>query len=595
MKKKTKENVGVLLHKDGASFRVWAPFAESVAVTGSFNNWQQHPMESEGDGYWFVDVAGVVAGEEYKFAIKNGNTLLVRNDPRALQLTTDSGNSVIVDPYFDWGSDAFVAPPINEQVIYELHIGTFHRIDASTQGTFGTAIEKLDYLASLGINMIEVMPIGSMYMDRGWGYASDYIYAVESLYGGRYEFLEFVKAAHQRNIGVIVDVVYNHFGPDTSMDLWQYDGWSQDGKGGIYFYNDWRSATPWGDTRPDYGRSEVRQYITDNVRMWLIDCHVDGLRVDSTIFIRNVKGQNNDPANDLPDGWKLLQEVTATAHEVKPGAIVIGEDSSGNDYITKPVDAGGAGFSSQWEVGFPHSMRDVLVAVRDEDRSLQELARIMTSLYNGDPFQRVIYVDSHDSAANGSARLNEEISPGDPGSLFARRRSLIAAALILTMPGLPMLFQGQEFMEGGSFNDWQELRWDKIDQFKGVVLAYQHLIALRKNIYHNTRGLEGASSKILQQDDTNKVLVYHRWDKGGFGDDVVMVINFGNHIQKEYDVLLPVAGRWAVRFNSDWSGYSPDFGDISPASVVAGEDGKARIDLGSYSVLILSQDDSGAK
>jgi 1,4-alpha-glucan branching enzyme len=595
MSKGTKKNIGVVLHKDGASFRVWAPFAEAVSVTGSFNGWDRHPMESEGDGYWFADINGVVAGEEYKFAITNNGKILLRNDPRALQLTTDSGNGIIVDKEFDWGTDTFVAPPVNEQVIYELHIGTFNRIDASTQGTFRTAIERLDYLAALGINMVEIMPIGSMYMDRGWGYASDYIYAVESLYGGRYEFLEFVKAAHERGIGVVLDVVYNHFGPDTSMDLWQFDGWSQDGKGGVYFYNDWRRVTPWGDTRPDYGRPEVQQYITDNVRMWLQDCSVDGLRVDSTIFIRNVKGQNNDPSNDLADGWKLLQEITATSHKVKPAAIVIGEDTSGNEYITKPVEEGGAGFASQWEVGFPRLVRNLLVPDRDENRSLHELAAILTQAYNGNAFQRVIYADSHDSAANGSARLNEELSPADPGSIFARRRSLIAAAIILTTPGMPMLFQGQEFMEGGSFNDWQELHWERAERFKGMVLAYQHLIALRKNEYNNTKGLTGGSCTVLHQDDSNKILAYHRWDEGGSGDDVVVIINFGHKSQNGYELAFPGKGTWTVRFNSDWKGYSEDFENVTTSTVEVSDKSVGRINIGAYSVLILSQDSEAAR
>ena len=146
------------------------------------------------------------------------------------------------------------------------------------------------------------------------------IYAVETLYGGRYQLLEFVKAAHEKGIGVILDVVYNHFGPDKNLDLWQFDGWNQDGKGGIYFYNDWRAKTPWAETRPDYGRPEVQQYILDNVRLWMHDCRLDGLRIDSTIFIRNAKGHaNDDPDNDLTDGWRVAPEYKFTGEKNKTG------------------------------------------------------------------------------------------------------------------------------------------------------------------------------------------------------------------------------------------------------------------------------------
>jgi 1,4-alpha-glucan branching enzyme len=361
MDKTGKKNVGVIFGGNGVSFRVWAPFAQEVSVIGSFNNWSPTSMKKEDGGYWHVEVTEAMAGQEYKFAITSANGKFNKNDPRSYQLTTAAGNSVIVDQTFDWENDKFEAPDFNKQVIYELHIGTFNRPDASASGTFETAMAKLDYLSDLGINMIELMPISTMANDRGWGYATDYIYAIESLYGGRKQFLEFVKAAHSKGIGVILDVVYNHFGPDGALDLWQFDGWSQDGHGGIYFYNDWRSETPWGATRPDFGRLEVREYITDNVRMWMSDCHLDGLRVDSTIYIRNVKGHNNDPGNDLSDGWGLLQEISTIVRETNPRSISIAEDVSGNDYITKPDGAGGAGFSAQWEVNFPHVLIRTIV------------------------------------------------------------------------------------------------------------------------------------------------------------------------------------------------------------------------------------------
>ena len=235
MGKKTKKDVGALVRSSGVSFRVWAPFAESVAVSGSFNEWGQHPMESEGDGYWYALVRGAKAGQEYRFVISNGEKELRRNDPRAMNITTLAGNSVVVDPAFDWGDDYVPAIPKEEQIIYELHIGTFNRTDPATTGTFETAMTKLDYLKNLGITTIELMPIGGMMMEREWwGYTPEYMYSVENLYGGRHQLLEFVKAAHARGIAVILDVVYNHFAADNHLDLWQFDGWSENNKGGIY-------------------------------------------------------------------------------------------------------------------------------------------------------------------------------------------------------------------------------------------------------------------------------------------------------------------------------------------------------------------------
>jgi 1,4-alpha-glucan branching enzyme len=589
MNEPAKKDVGAILHGDKAVFRVWAPFAKSVAVGGSFNNWAHTPLNTENDGYWSVEIASVLAGQEYKFVINDGSKDIFKNDPRSLSVTTSMGSSVVVDTNFDWEDDRFDPIPLNKQVIYELHIGTFNRPDPAESGTFETAMAKLDHLAEMGVNMIELMPISTMMDDRGWGYATNYIYSIESLYGGRKQFLEFVKKAHQKGIGVILDVVYNHFGPGGGLDLWQFDGWNQDGHGGIYFYNDWRSDTPWGATRPDFGRLEVREYISDNVRMWMRGCHLDGLRADSTIYIRNVKGHNDDPGNDLSDGWSILQDINSLVQEIKPGAITIAEDVGANNYVTKPKAEGGAGFCSQWEVTFPHALRSALDVIDDNNRNISEISSQLLHKFNNDVFQRVVYSDSHDSASNGGARLNEEIAPGNSENIFARKRSLIAAAIVLSSPGIPMLLQGQEFMQGGSFNDWQALDWKKAKDFAGIVMAHKHLISLRKNEFGNTAGLIGQSLKILHQSEENKLLAYHRWENGGIGDDVIVVINFTNREQRDYLINFPKDGIWKVRFDSSWKGYSSDFEEMGVSETIS-ENGQAKINLAPYSVAILSQD-----
>lgn len=584
-----KKDVGAFLRRHGVSFRVWAPMADAVSVSGAFNGWSESPLESEQDGYWAGMVEGAVAGQEYKFVIHRGSETYYRNDPRALHFTISAGSSVIADPAFDWGDDAFTPIPFDQQVIYELHVGTFNRPDAATVGTFGDVIARLDYLASLGINMIELMPIGSMLADRGWGYAIDYIYAVESLYGGRYGFLQLVKAAHARGIGVILDVVYNHFGPDEKLDLWCFDGWQEDGKGGIYFYNDWRAKTPWGNTRPDFGRVEVQQYILDNVRMWLHDCRVDGLRVDSTIFIRNVEGHNDDPATDLPEGWMLLQNINRLIHKINPAAITIAEDIGANDYLTKTAYVGGAEFSSQWELGFPQALRECLGT---DDPLFVNMTGILGQLgrrYNDDAFQRVIFTDSHDSAANGSARLSHVISGGDNDGVFARRQMLLAATLLLTAPGIPMIFQGQEFMTGGSFNDWQALDWSRAETYAGMVAAYQQLIALRKNTERVTAGLQGPNINLFHVNENDKVLAYHRWLGGGPKDDVVVVVNFGAAQRENYSLNFPQNGIWKVRFNSTQKSYGRDFSGTDIPDVTV-QSGMGTLTLPPSSAIIFSQD-----
>lgn len=589
----TSKHLGSTVHDNGVDFAVWAPFAKEVALLQSVEfDWIEKPMASDGLGYWTIENIDAEPGQMYKYRITTQNgEKLDRNDPYARQLTdSDNGSSVIVARDFEWeGSENFVSAPKQEAIIYELHVGTFNKPDASTNGTFATAIEKLDYLQSLGVNYVELMPVTSMAASHGWGYAPNSIFSIENAYGGRHGLLEFVKACHQKGIGVIIDVVYNHFFLET--DLWQYDGWNENDMGGIYFYNDeQRGMTPWGG-RPDYGRPEVRQFILDNVAMWFAEFKVDGLRVDSTIYMRNTDGNNDKPELDIPDAWSLMQEVNELARKINPNALMIAEDNASNDGIVTSVKDGGMGFNTQWEVGFPHVIRDALGITNNESQPpLQGVEWELGHTYTGDAFDKVIFADSHDTAANGSSRLNEAITPGNAESLSARQRVLLASTVTLTAPGVPMLLQGQEFMQEGTFNEWKMLEWNKTKQFEGIVLAHQHLIGLRLNKHDNTRGLLGQHTEVIHRDDTNNVIAYHRKDQGGPLDDTVVIINFSNQIFKDYELSLPYEADWQVRFNSCWEGYSVDFHQTEFNSAKAENDGKTSIHLAAFSAIILSVD-----
>lgn len=583
-----RQKLGATLSGNSVTFCVWAPFATAVSVliNDSFT-FTETPMANK-DGYWSVTVDDVEIGRSYKYRITDaaGNTT-DRNDPYARQLTdSDLGASVIVDPHIDWDDTAQPVIPKEEHIIYELHVGTFHRPDASTSGTLDSAIEKLDYLASLGITTIELMPITSMATSTGWGYNPTHLFAIENAYGGRRGLLNFVTACHKRGLAVIVDVVYNHF--YEKSDLWQFDGWNEHNQGGIYFYNDERGTTPWG-VRPDYGRPEVRQYILDNVTMWLADYKLDGLRLDSTTYMRNTRGPEGGPDTAIEDAWTLLQDITTLAHKINPQALVIAEDSSGDASVTQSVKEGGAGFDAQWGISFPQGIRAGL-GLENANYYDGSLRRELESTYNDEAFQKVVFGDSHDTAANGAERLNEAATPGNAGSIFARQYGLIANAITLTAPGIPMILQGEEFMQGGHFNDWQQLDWDRTTQFAGIVLAHQHLINLRLNHYQNTAGLTGKSINVFHQDEDNQVLAYHRWHKGGVCDDTLVIINFSDKRFKEYQLTVPIAGSWRVRFNSSWKGYSSDFNETKPSLVPTDENQTITLPLADYNVLILSQD-----
>ena len=585
--------MGALLFDGGVAFRVWAPNAEEVSVVGDFNRWnsQANPLQPEGNGYWYGEVARAKVGQGYRFWLRTPRGVVTRIDPYAREVTNSTGNGVIHDAHFDWEGDNFHIDAWNRLVVYELHIGSFAPDADQAPGTFAKALENLAHLKELGVNAVQIMPVAEFAGDRSWGYNPADIFAVESSYGGPNALKNFIKELHREGIAVILDVVYNHFGPGD-LDLWQFDGWSEHGGGGIYFYQDDRAETPWGHTRPDYGRDAVRRFIYDNAMMWLDEYHVDGLRYDATVYIRTVNGS---PARELPDGWSLLQWINGDIAARFPGRILIAEDLQDNEWLTKPVPEGGAGFSAQWDASFVHPIRAAVIAADDAQRSMPALAAIVARKYNGAAFQRVIYSESHDEVANGKARVPQEISPEDPQGFYAQKRSTLAAALVFTAPGVPMLFQGQEFLQGMWFRDDVPLDWHQRAEYHGILRLYRDLIHLRLDRGGVTRGLTGQHVQVYHANDQDNVIVFRRWEAGGPGDEVVVVANFAGAAKENYRVGFPAEGTWRLRFNSDAKVYSDDFSDFAAGDVQAAAEGydgmpaAGTLAVGPYTVLIYSQ------
>jgi 1,4-alpha-glucan branching enzyme len=581
------DGMGALPYDGGVAFRVWAPNAQQVWVTGDFNEWADDatPLSDEGNGNWYAEVAGAVVGQEYKYVIRNGDQLLRRIDPYARQVTNSVGNGVIYSHgEFDWEGDDYALPGHHELVIYEVHIGSFYTKPEEGVGTLELAMTKFDHLVKLGVNAIQVMPIAEFAGDLSWGYNPAHVFAVESAYGGPDAFKTFVREAHKKGLAVILDVVYNHFGP-SDLDLWQFDGWSENDKGGIYFYNDHRSNTPWGDTRPDYGREEVRRFIHDNAMMWLYDYHVDGLRYDMTPYIRSVDASGKD----LAEGWELMRWINTSVREQYPGRILIAEDMQRDPSISQTED-GGAAFHAQWDGAFVHPVRDAVIAMEDSWRSMTEVADAVTTTYNVDAFQRVVYTESHDEVANGQARVVTEVNADDPTGWHAQKRSTVGAALVLTAPGIPMLFQGQEFLQGEWFRDDVPLDWDLNEDYHGIVRLYRDLTRLRRNWRDSTRGLSGHGVEITHIDEEANVLAFHRWADGGPGDSTVVVVNLSAREQLDYRIGMPAAGYWKLEFNSDARLYSDDFGDfVSTDTETQGEDQpSALVSIAPYTALVYS-------
>ncbi len=596
--------MGALPHSEGVTFRVWAPHAEAVSVSGTFNAWDREgitlardpPASAPGapgswSGTWSVDVPGVMVGAEYRYLLQTPAGVLSRIDPYARQVTSSVGNAVVYDPEaFDWGDVTFDTPSWSDIVIYEMHIGTFGARNG-TPGDFDRAIRRMPYLHDLGIGAIQVMPPFEYAGDVSWGYNPAHIFAIESTYGGPDAFKRFVQAAHEHGIAVIVDVVYNHFGPGD-LDLWRFDGWAEGEWGGIYFYNDERAVTPWGNTRPDYGRGEVRAFLRDSALTWLEEFRADGLRFDSTLYIRTVDERSE---TELPDGWSFMVWLNNEIRVRQPWKLTIAEDLGDAALLTVPTDAGGAGFGARWDPAFLAVVRAALTAAEDSERDMASVAGAL--LGGGErPFSRVVYTESHDDVANGQTRLAEAVAPGDGGNWFARKRATLGSSITLTAAGIPMLFQGQELLEDRWFDDTVPIDWSKSHRFAGILQLHRDLIGLRRDTDGWSAGLKGPYTAIIRADDAAKVLAWHRWLEGGPGDDVVIVANFSTRPLLDLPMGLPWPGRWRIRLNSDSTVYDAQFGggiaddldadggplDDQPASGL--------VSVASYAVVILSQD-----
>ena len=610
----TADPLGATPHNDGTTtFRVWAPFVDAVAV--KINGGVPVPLAKEAghpdaaDTTWASTVPGARAGDKYRYAIERGGVTLEFNDPRAQQLTgfdppdgfgiagnDDKPQSVIVDPSFN--ISAFTEPKFNAMVIYEMHIGTFNQ-------TFARAVDKLDYLKALGINAVELLPVTQNPLfpdhnppDHDWGYDPVQLFAIKSRYGTPQDFKEFIRQCHRRQIAVIVDVVYNHlvennllrgFGGFTTPDI----------PGGIYLYGGDRARAGFGP-RPDYGRPQVRQYIIDNALLLLRDYGADGLRFDDTIDIRTF-GQARAVNNE---GVELLQDVNSAYRNSdprQPGKITIAEDLQSSSNVTLQTTPIGLEFNSQWDDMMVNVMRDVVTRINDSDRNLGAVRDTLQKKMASDVFTRVVYTENHDQVGHpsGQSCLPAMIDVNDHESVYAKKRSTLAAAIMLTSPGIPMIFQGQEMLETRDFGFATPTAVDFTratdPKFKGIVQMYHDLIALRRNVAGQTGGLTGQSLNVFHLDDSNKTLAYHRWENGGAGDDVVVVANFSNVPLSALSLGFPRGGLWHVRFNSGAAVYDPSFQNGDSLDTIANPGGKdglnfnANVGVGPYSVVILSQ------
>jgi len=428
----------------GVHSRVWAPAARTLELVIEDDQGASTAsrLSAEGNGYYSGYTSNAEAGTRYRFRVDGGESY---PDPASrFQPDGPHGPSMVIDPdSFAWRDADWPGVSIEGQVLYELHIGTF-----TEAGTFHAAIDRLADLADVGVTVIEIMPIADFAGRFGWGYDGVNLFAPTHLYGTPDDLRALVDEAHHLGLGVILDVVYNHFGPDGNY-LPRYSP--------TYFS---QGRTDWGDAiNFDGADSEfVREYFTTNARYWIEEFHFDGLRLDATQQIFD-----SSPTN-------IVTEIAATVRDAANGraTIIVAENEPQRSTLVRPRDEGGSSLDGMWNDDFHHAAR-VALAGRDEAYlsgyrgSAQEFisAAKYGFLYQGQsyPWQEqrrgilaldiapkhfVIFIDNHDQIANTSAgrRIHQETSPG-------RYRAMMA--LLLLLPNTPMLFQGQEFAASQPF------------------------------------------------------------------------------------------------------------------------------------------------
>jgi maltooligosyltrehalose trehalohydrolase len=576
--------VGAIYLGEGrCRFRVWAPNAERVDIHLLASQERMEPLEARRRGYFQAVVEGVESGSAYLYRL---NGKLERPDPASRhQPHGVAGPSRVIDPDFDWNDRNWFGVPLQDYIIYELHVGTF-----TPEGTFGAAISHISRLKDLGVTAVEVMPVGQFAGERNWGYDGVFPFAVQNSYGGPVGLKRFVDACHVQGLAVILDVVYSR------------PGWEGNclGDYGPYYNTD--RLTPWGPAVNFDGAhsDEVRRFFIENALYWVLECHVDGLRLHSLDTLYDFSARSFLE--------ELGQEVHDTGDRINHRVYLFGESKRNDVRLIKPREMGGYGLNSCWNDDFHHALHSLLTGeqtgyYRDYGR-LRNLSRAYTEgfSYTGQhsqyyrrkhgsfsgvlPAKRfVVFAQNHEQVGMrlGGERL---------GKLVSADSLRLAAGTVILSPFIPMLFMGEEYGETAPFHhftgftdeeavqirrgqlkEWYaQFQWEgtpvdpqseaaftssrlapnlyREEEHAQLLAFYRELIRLRKGI--PALYVPGKLNLEVNGWEREKVLFVRRWCEGS---DVFLAFNFSD---EEFTILLPVpVGMWHLRLDSSaeiWGG-----------------------------------------
>jgi 1,4-alpha-glucan branching enzyme len=550
----------------GVLFSVWAPSALRVSIIGDFNNWdgRRHPMRLHpGNGIWELFIPELAEGDLYKFEIKTKykDFTVAKADPLgfASQLRPNTASVVWDIDKYVWQDQTWTEARLQKQAhdqpmsVYEVHLGSWKLKDGWEWLTYRELIETLiPYVKEMGYTHIELLPISEYPFDGSWGYQVTGYFAPTRRFGTPDDFMAFVDACHQAEIGVILDWVPAHF-PTDQHGLGFFDGTH------LYEHADPRQGAhpDWGTYIFNYGRNEVRQFLISNALFWIDKYHIDGLRVDavaSMLYLDFSRKQgewlpNRYGGRENIEALSFIREFNTQVHTHYPGVLTIAEESTSWPGVTKAVEKGGLGFDMKWNMGWMH---DTLQYMSNEPihRSYHQGTLTFSLLYAFS--EHFMLPLSHDEVVHLKKSMLDKM-PGDVWQRFANLRLLYGYQW--SHPGKKLLFMGGEF---GQWQEWSEARaldWHLLDEdekhegLQRFVQALNYFYRQERALYELDTSWEGFSwIDIL--DSQRSILAYARIAPST-NEQLLVVCNFTPVVRYNYRLGVPAQGAYREILNSD--------------------------------------------
>ncbi|MHB1306190.1 MAG: 1,4-alpha-glucan branching protein GlgB [Limisphaerales bacterium] len=568
----------------GVSFAVWAPNARRISVVGGFNQWdgRYHPMRLLGSsGVWELFVPGLGEGTLYKFEVQDADgRVILKTDPFGTFYEVAPKNAGVVweTRKFGWTDAAWLQrrgqldPFRSPLSIYEVHLGSWRKKGmGESLGYRELAGPLVDYVREMGFTHVELLPVAEHAYYPSWGYQVTGFFAPTSRYGTPDEFQFLVNALHEANIGVIVDWVPAHF-PRDEWALARFDGTA------LYEHEDPRKGAhqDWGTLIFNYGRHEVRNFLTANALFWCERYHIDGLRVDavaSMLYLDYSRraGQwipNKFGGRENLEAIEFLREFNHLVHTEHPGVLTIAEESTAWPQVTRPPWLGGLGFSFKWNMGWMH---DTLGYFRREPvhRKYHQNDLTFAMLYHH--HENFVLPLSHDEVVHGKGSLRGRM-PGDDWQGFANLRSLLAYQWVF--PGKKLLFMGGELGQRSEWNENGELDWWLLqagpyhEGVRRLVADLNRLYAAHPALFEGDYEHQGFQW-VDCSDQENSVLSFLRRPLGP-GREFLVVLNLTPVPRLGYRVGLSRGGFWQEMLNTDAEVYGgTDVGNLGGVTAQA--------------------------